>query len=35
MENSKEEDMVIDSSSGLFKLSEISEAIKIRTFTKD
>ena len=34
MENSKEEDMVIDYSSGLFKLSEITEAIKNSNFTK-
>ena len=34
MENSKEEDMVIDSSSGLFKLSEITEAIKNSNFNK-
>jgi hypothetical protein len=34
MENSKEEDMVIISSSGLFKLSEITEAIKNSNFNK-
>ena len=34
MESSKEEDMVIDSSSGLFKLSEITEAIKNSNFNK-
>ena len=34
MENSKEEDMAIDSSSGLFKLSEITEAIKNSNFNK-
>ena len=34
MENSKEEEMGIDSSSGLFKLSNITEAIKSSNFKK-
>ncbi len=34
MDNSKEEDMVIDSSTGLLKLSEITEAKKNSNFNK-
>jgi len=34
MENSKEEEMAIDSSSGIFKLSNITEAIKSSNFNK-
>jgi hypothetical protein len=34
MENSKEEEIAIESSSGLFKLSIITEAIKSSNFNK-
>ena len=35
MRNGEEEGMVIDSSSELFKLSDITEAIKSSNFNKD